>query len=101
MNDLIDRKTAIDAMFAEMPGLTFGGVLRVLRGLPSAEQWIPCSEKLPRKRGHYIVSKKDGTVAVVGYEGGIFLQRNIPIFPVAWMPLPEPYKQEQEKEKTK
>ena len=35
--DLIDRHNAIDAMFAEMPGLTFYGVLRVLRNLPTID----------------------------------------------------------------
>lgn len=37
MSDLIDRQAAIDAMFAEMPGLTFNDVLRILRTLPSAQ----------------------------------------------------------------
>lgn len=40
MDDLISRQAAIDGMFAEMPGLTFGGVLRVLKNLPSAQPEI-------------------------------------------------------------
>lgn len=35
--DCISRAEAIDGMFAEMPGLTFDGVLRVLRNLPPAQ----------------------------------------------------------------
>ena len=35
--DCVDRQAAIDGMFSEMPGLTFDGVLRVLRNLPSAQ----------------------------------------------------------------
>lgn len=37
MADLIDRQAAIDAMFANMPGLMFNDVLRILRTLPSAQ----------------------------------------------------------------
>lgn len=33
--DLISRQAAINGIFAEMPGLTLDGVLRVLRHLPS------------------------------------------------------------------
>ena len=35
--DCVERQAAIDGMFSEMPGLTFDGVLRVLRNLPSAQ----------------------------------------------------------------
>lgn len=47
MSDLIDRQAAIEAMFAGMPGLTFDGVLRVLRTMPSSQperktgRWTP------------------------------------------------------------
>ena len=45
MNDTISRQAAIDGMFSEMPGLTFDGVLRVLRNLPSAQpEIIRCTE---------------------------------------------------------
>ena len=37
MSDLISRQAAIDAMFANMPGLMFNDVLRILRTLPSAQ----------------------------------------------------------------
>ena len=35
--DTIYRQAAIDAMFANMPGLMFNDVLRILRTLPSAQ----------------------------------------------------------------
>ena len=37
MSDLISRQAAIDAMFANMPGLMFNDVLRILRTLPPAQ----------------------------------------------------------------
>lgn len=37
MSDLISRQAAIDAMFAKMPGLTFGDILQILHELPSAQ----------------------------------------------------------------
>jgi len=40
MKDLIDRQAAIDAMFANMPGLMFNDVLKILRTLPSAQPQI-------------------------------------------------------------
>jgi len=40
MADLIERQAAIDAMFANMPGLMFNDVLKILRTLPSAQPEI-------------------------------------------------------------
>lgn len=37
MDDLISRQAAVEAMFANMPGLMFNDVLRILRTLPSAQ----------------------------------------------------------------
>ena len=51
MSDLISRQAAIDAMFANMPGLMFNDVLRILRTLPSAQperktgRWLPHKTK--------------------------------------------------------
>lgn len=36
-DDTICRRAAVDAMFAKMPGLTFGDVLQILHELPSAQ----------------------------------------------------------------
>ena len=47
MSDLISRQAAIDAMFANMPGLMFNDVLRILRTLPSAQS--------ERKKGTWIL----------------------------------------------
>lgn len=60
MNDLISRATAIEALHTEIMKRRLSedtnddGLLdefdteSVLRRLPSAQQWIPCSERLPK-----------------------------------------------------
>lgn len=59
--------------------------------------WTPCSERLPEKSGEYLISYRlfDGDIQTrtdvfVGGEWG-----NEYVDHIAWMPLPEPYKAEQ------
>lgn len=62
---------------------------------PPADQWIPCSERLPEKSGAYIVSVDyDGIPNVWKmYFTTVEYPRWITFHKVtAWMPLPEPYK---------
>lgn len=58
----------------------------------TAQQWIPCSERLPSKADHtddmVLVCYRNGSVRFNTYMNG-WVQGN----PVAWMPLPEPYKE--------
>ena len=70
--------------------------------LPSAEGgWIPCSERLPDKADEYLCIDKDGD-----YEVGLWHPRLKHFFfnscsligkPIAWMRLPEPYKEQTER----
>ena len=61
--------------------------------------WIPCSERLPEKDGKYLVtaygyvSKKNNNVTTA-----IFVSTTKEFYPncIAWMPLPEPYRGEDE-----
>ena len=62
-------------------------------------QWIPCSERLPKKIGVYLVTTEEGKVFEYDYniltvhlKKWSFCRKEI----VAWMPLPEPYKKEGE-----
>ena len=122
MSDLIERQAAIEAIVAwtvedrpdiEMPTDLVGRI----EALPSAyperceccetlsktqllipqpeQQWIPCSERLPSRADHIdnmvLVCYGNGSVRFNTYMNG-WVQGN----PVAWMPLPEPYKGEQE-----
>ena len=82
-----------------------------IKALPSVtlarkkEEWIPCSEKLPKPnelvdnaRKYYLIQDEYGDMYVARYTSGgwisidSILQDNV----VAWMPLPEPYKAESE-----
>jgi len=68
--------------------------------LPSArpeQRWIPCSEWLPEQGARVLTCSKDGDIWINDYN---------PIAPtawaiepwavIAWMPLPEPYKERRE-----
>ena len=104
MDDLISRQAAIntaqvmykrcDENIEDYRDL----MVESIKVLPSAQpeqQWIPCSERLPSKADHIdnmvLVCYGNGSVRFNTYMNG-WVQGN----PVAWMPLPEPYKGEQE-----
>lgn len=62
-------------------------------------QWIPCSERLPEDNTDVIVCFYSGTVTEMRYWGnGIFqgIYEHTAKTIVAWMPLPEPYKEKTE-----
>lgn len=92
-------------------GLTDG--IKALKKLPSAQpeqKWIPCSERLPEKHGEmYLVTISDGSVYSFALQWDINRKRwylsflnNGEIYidyiddVIAWMPLPEPYKEDVE-----
>ena len=119
MSDPIERQAAIDAVNRLSLGETDAVRLAMriadyLIRMPSAqpEQWIPCSERLPDIGEHYvsepcIVYCSNGAYGFAELEENIFGQvgwdcerddeYHEPLGEViAWMPLPEPYKGEQE-----
>lgn len=57
-------------------------------------RWIPCSERLPEWNEHVddmvLVCYGNGSVRFNTFLKGEWCQGN----PIAWMPLPEPYKGE-------
>ena len=60
--------------------------------VPSAQRWIPCSERLPTKPGRYLITQERHYglyVTAVYFDGNEFFDEA-----VAWMPTPEPYKGE-------
>lgn len=62
-------------------------------------QWIPCSERLPENAMNVIAQFSSGTVTELRYAGnGIFegiYDYSTKVI-IAWMPLPEPYKEKTE-----
>lgn len=66
-----------------------------INALSSAEnpnKWIPVSERLPEEHGGYLVTVKYGYVTRALWVGDAENWKGV----IAWMPLPEPYKQEVE-----
>ena len=111
MNDLISRQSATKLFENMVSDATSHGIspLRLspdyvisgIEALPSAQQWIPCSERLPEKNGDYIVSLEDCVYPWASWFNGKWFM--LPIGSIArdfgeheilaWMPLPEPYKE--------
>jgi len=71
-----------------------------IKKLPSAQQWIPCSERLPDDDRTKVVTLANGNAEAGYYSNGdwwcvgdsIALENPTVI---AWMPLPEPYEVEE------
>ena len=97
-DDLISRQDAIDAMLEAYEDLDAEWIIK---RLPSAQQWIPCSERLPEDDETVIVTRDNDIIAIATFEEGEvnngwwmdfwYTEDNVK----AWMPLPEPYKGEQ------
>jgi hypothetical protein len=109
MQDLISRQDAIDAIkglptwWADGGGY-YGGaqppmeallepndVISAIDNLPSAQQWIPCSERLPDQNGKYLVVGRQKAINILKFDGGRWYGK---WGVVAWMPLPSPYREE-------
>ena len=100
MDDLISRQDAINILSApcrkvnkkcdiDCECLEF----MALRDAPSAQQWIPCSERLPDQNGKYLVVGRQKAINILKFDGGGWYGK---WGVVAWMPLPEPYREETE-----
>ena len=62
-------------------------------------KWIPCSERLSEKDGKYLVTRRSYISKKPEVTTAIFDFTTKEFYPDsnAWMPLPEPYKKEGEK----
>lgn len=58
-------------------------------------EWIPVSERLPEKKGYFLTSTVFNDVYCDFWNGEEFERTEMIL---AWMPLPEPYKKEGDKE---
>ena len=118
MTDLISRQAAIDAIekamcedgFRSSTGLIHKTTAyEVIRHLPSAQQWIPCSKRLPKNiENRYWICTDGGYQCQCRWTNNIFglgagdewdwKLLDIPQYSkvVAWMPLPEPYRGEEQ-----
>ena len=106
MSEWIDREKAIEDLQNGDPSQLYDleDIKYWLNCLPSAQpeqQWIPCSERLPEVNGTYIVCYEDASVPMDWFNGHWFFYRTNPAVEetgtiIAWMPLPEPWKEEEE-----
>lgn len=110
MSDLISRQVAIKAI--EDLKDCYNGfsdtydkacIIGVLEELPSAQPeqpWISCSERLPEENIKVLVTDEDGCIDVAYYYYNEWSEDpkiewwtgGFRVYPIAWMPLPEPYK---------
>lgn len=97
--DAVSREAVLDKAYAYGNGLEPDGFcvdVEDIQALPPVtpkpeQQWIPCSERLPKENGDYLVTGRQGAVNKRKYEDGRWYG-NWAV--VAWMPLPEPWKGE-------
>lgn len=117
MSDLISRKALIEALEKEekiykdnQTYPSFYTAKAVTRHQPPAQQWIPCSERLPEDRKEKLVYLSSDRITVAVYNehrlphSGDAIGWGYPVpygyidfekeYPIAWMPLPEAYKGE-------
>ena len=100
MIDLISRQAAIDAVS------DCGICIQRIVELPSAQpeqRWISCSERLPEHGGRYLISVLDGInrrTTVAPYlprcKAWTMTGRMAYWKVIAWLPLPEPYREEEQ-----
>ncbi len=97
MDDVIRRQDAIDAFWklqVEIRPSAIYAIDEMLKQLPSAQPWIPCSERLPKEMGTYMATIDYGEHGIVSGQRYYYGQNLgwMDDCVIAWMPLPEPWK---------
>lgn len=101
MDDLISRKKLLNEINAYVVGSQDKEfICKLIKEMPSAQQWIPCSEMLPMDKGVYLVTDDSGRVAWVEKSWFMWCDDGSPFWEyanvTAWMPLPEAFKDKYE-----
>ena len=105
MNDLISRQAAIETV---RKAKDKSEAHRMLIQLPSAQRWIPCSERMPEEDGQYLITVKykhvNDSYEDIYAEHGEFYYGRWDMFCfghcgevediLAWCELPEPWEEE-------
>lgn len=90
-----------------MPKDDYNGIMEYIDEVPNETQWIPVSERLPEPNARdgltarfYLAQNEYEDMLVVRYDGKgweqIYQHEYLEDAVIAWMPLPEPYKAENE-----
>lgn len=73
---------------------------RDIESMPTVEQWIPCSERLPEINKVVLITNEQGNVSYGQFRGTYgdywHWRKNTLAKVTAWMPLPEPYTETKE-----
>lgn len=108
MSDLIERQTALDAIYAChvdgkrikrlsksecLPDSFTSGILEAISAVeevPVVSQWIPCIERMPEGEQMVIACTEEGFIVISLYTDENLFE-DVRETVVAWMPLPIPY----------
>jgi hypothetical protein len=105
MGDYINRQEAIDAINKALDRETLVNsfvrkvAVDAVKVLPPAQpRWIPMKERRPEKDGRYLCTFQGKAVHICMYLNGCFrlYGYNKDNLITAWMPLPEPYREEEQ-----
>lgn len=114
MKDLITRWDATEVVYKALRTPTpdykkdpfhdsYSLAISMVRQIPSAQQWLSVSERLPEKKDEVLVTTSWGDVCMAWCDNGKWRAEYINEYDddeiVAWMPLPEPYASQKEDEK--
>lgn len=97
---MIDEKKLLEALYSWDREWLYSLIRfeNLVKEQPKIGEWIPSIERLPEERGNYLVQFDDGFIATVERGDEWFLWADSGDV-VAWMPLPEPYHDVEEKRK--
>ena len=111
MNDLISRQAAIDAVKDAVIKDEQQYAEDALKALPSAQRWIPTSERLPEPEDEVLLTmdykgRRYVELGNIWSDGTVHTYVDEYLTPdgrkyrkvIAWMPLPEPYREERTEE---
>lgn len=98
MNDIISRQAAIEAV-GEVHPLDYNAqsTINRIKKIPSAQEWIPCSERLPDDGQWVLVwGKWQENPIMMFRENDAWIDDQFEFYDTVthWMPLPEPPKEE-------
>ena len=71
----------------------------IARSSRDNDGWIPVEERLPDNNENVLVTTDMGLIASGYIAHGTWITDQEPDYPIAWRPLPEPYRPEPETEK--
>lgn len=97
-NSRYNDATLYDADETKLINRVLSEIQRLIEAQHKVGKWIPVSERLPDKKGLYLVSHGENYSVCIEEFNGIrhFSMIHNYSQPKAWMPLPEPYKGEEE-----